>query len=62
MSFIQHCFVCHPSDSTVFEDVGVIRYHNLHLVPILPPLTISAPYGIPCLFFYSQTYISTPGR
>jgi hypothetical protein len=21
--FIQHCFICHPSDSTVLEDAGI---------------------------------------
>jgi hypothetical protein len=23
MYFIQHCFICHPSDSTVSEDAGI---------------------------------------
>jgi hypothetical protein len=23
MYLIQHCFICHPSDSTVSEDVGI---------------------------------------
>ncbi len=23
MYFIQHCFLCHPSDSTVSEDTGI---------------------------------------
>jgi hypothetical protein len=23
MNYIQHCFICHPSDSTVSEDAGI---------------------------------------
>ncbi len=26
MSFIQHCFICRPSDSTVSEDAGIEQY------------------------------------
>jgi hypothetical protein len=23
--FLQHCFICHPSDSTISEDAGIDR-------------------------------------
>ncbi len=53
MYFIQHCFICRPSDSTVSADAGIEIYIRLAArnIQILRPLAASCMQS--CQFFAS---------